>query len=135
MAPLKENRFVIGIDLRNEPRGLWGTMWWDKWASAAERAAKRLLEFNEEWLVIVEGIGSANDLSGALGRPVEIGREGRVVYSAHVFAWSGWGQRKSYSRTTYEEFHQAMSRNWGYLNLGPVLKERMVGRETTGGIS
>jgi endoglucanase len=120
MHPLKDNPLVVGVDLRNEPRGLWGTMWWEKWALAAEKAGRRLLEKNSDWLIIVEGVGSANDLSGVKTRPVNVGMGGRVVYSAHVFAWSGWGQRKKYSVATYEQFSKAMRHNWAYLLEGDV---------------
>jgi aryl-phospho-beta-D-glucosidase BglC (GH1 family) len=84
MAPLVSNPLVMGADLRNEVRGLWGTMHWGEWAEAAEKASERLLAMNPEWLMFVEGISSANDLSGVRKRPVQLSVPGRVVYSAHV---------------------------------------------------
>lgn len=115
MSPVARNPLVIGADLRNEVRGLWGTMHWDSWASAAEKAAERLLDLNPNWLIIVEGISSANDLSGVRHRPVELSYPDRVVYSAHVYSWSGWGALYPYSRRTYESFAADMRRNWAYL--------------------
>ncbi|KAJ5980954.1 hypothetical protein N7481_008252 [Penicillium waksmanii] len=115
MQPLVSNPLVLGADLRNEVRGLWGTMHWEDWAKAAERASERLLAWNPEWLMIVEGISSANDLAGVRRRPVQLSVPDRVVYSAHVYQWSGWGQLYPYSRRTYEEFAAAMRENWGYL--------------------
>ncbi|KAL2008531.1 hypothetical protein VTN00DRAFT_6725 [Thermoascus crustaceus] len=115
MSPLAQNPLVIGADLRNEVRGLWGTMQWDSWASAAEKAAERLLNMNPNWLMIVEGVSSANDLSGVRHRPVELSHPDRVVYSAHVYAWSGWGSLYPYSRRTYESFATDMRKNWAYL--------------------
>lgn len=126
MRPLAHNPRVIGVDLRNEPRGLWGTLHWDDWVAAAERAAERLLALNPDWLIIVEGISSANDLSGVRTRPVRLPppfAADRVVYSAHVYSWSGWGSLYPYSRRTYEDFVASMRANWAYLleeDLAPV---------------
>ncbi|KAL1984152.1 hypothetical protein VTN96DRAFT_9457 [Rasamsonia emersonii] len=126
MRPLAHNPRVIGVDLRNEPRGLWGTLHWDDWVAAAERAAERLLALNPAWLIIVEGISSANDLSGVRTRPVRLPppfADDRVVYSAHVYSWSGWGSLYPYSRRTYEDFVASMRENWAYLleeDMAPV---------------
>lgn len=123
MQPLATNPLVIGADLRNEPRGLWGALNWDDWATAAERASERLLTINPNWLVIVEGISSANDLSGVRNRPVTLTRPNRVVYSAHVYKWSGWGQLYPFSKRTYPDFAAAMEWNWAYLlteDIAPV---------------
>jgi endoglucanase len=126
MQPLANNSHVIGVDLRNEPRGLWGTLHWEDWAAAAERAAGRLLTLNPDWLIIVEGISSANDLSGVRRRPVRLPAPfppDRVVYSAHVYSWSGWGSLSPYSRRTYDDFAESMRRNWAYLleeDMAPV---------------
>lgn len=115
MAPLVSNPLVMGPDLRNEVRGLWGTMHWGEWADAAEKASERLLAMNPEWLMFVEGISSANDLSGVRKRPVKLSVRGRVVYSSHVYKWSGWGSLKPFSGRTYEDFAATMWKNWGYL--------------------
>lgn len=55
----RDVRHVIGIDLKNEPRGkaTWGTG--DKrtdWNAAAERAAQAVLKLAPQWLIFVEGI-------------------------------------------------------------------------------
>lgn len=123
MRPLVSNPLVIGADLRNEVRGLWGTMSWDQWATAAEKASERLLALNPEWLMIVEGISSANDLSGVRQRPVQLSLPGRVVYSAHVYKWSGWGSLRPFGGRSYEDFAAEMWKNWGYLlaeDIAPV---------------
>jgi endoglucanase len=118
------NPYVVGVDLRNEVRGVWGTMPWSRWASAAEKAGNRLLAMNPDWLVVVGGTESGNDLSGVMKRPVQLDVQNRVVYSAHVYAWSGWGQREGrYAKRSYPSFVKAMRRNWGYLvegNMAPV---------------
>lgn len=123
MKPLVSNPLVMGADLRNEVRGLWGTMHWEEWATAAEKASERLLALNPNWLMIVEGISSANDLSGVRARPVQLSQAGRVVYSAHVYKWSGWGRLAPFSGRSYEDFAAEMWNNWAYLmgeDLAPV---------------
>ena len=117
MRPLVANPRVIGVDLRNEPRGFPGTLRWIDWVRAAERAAERLLSLNPDWLIVVEGISSANDLSGVRTRPVRLPPPhiNRVVYSAHVYSWSGWGSLNPYSRRNYADFVASMRMNWGFI--------------------
>ncbi|KAM0329918.1 hypothetical protein ACHAQA_004084 [Verticillium albo-atrum] len=110
------NPLVIGADLRNEVRGLWGTMPWSTWAAAAERAGNRLLKMNPNWLIIVGGTESGNDLRGVASRPVVLSVPDRVVYSAHVYAWSGWGSLEGrFSKRGYASFVHTMRENWAYL--------------------
>ncbi|WPH04331.1 glycoside hydrolase family 5 protein [Acrodontium crateriforme] len=124
MRPHINNPLVIGADLRNEPRGLWGTMTWDMFASACEKASEALLKLNPDWLMFVEGVSSANDCSGARLRPIQLSIPDRVVYSSHIYSWSGWGSLgKTYGRRPYESFARDMDKNWGYLlasNTAPV---------------
>lgn len=124
MTPHINNPLVIGADLRNEPRGLWGTMTWDMFATACEKASEALLELNPNWLMFVEGVSSANDCSGARLRPVQLSIPDRVVYSSHIYSWSGWGSLgKTYGKRPYESFARDMDKNWGYLlasNTAPV---------------
>ena len=124
MLPYLDNPLVIGCDLRNEVRGLWGTMPWSKWAAAAENAGNRLLKMNPDWLIVVEGTESANDLSGARKRPVVLDVPDKLVYSAHVYGWSGWGSLGGrFVQRTYESFVSTMRYNWGYLleqDIAPV---------------
>ncbi|KAK3072364.1 hypothetical protein LTR53_006942 [Teratosphaeriaceae sp. CCFEE 6253] len=123
MLPHIDNPLVIGADLRNEPRGPWGTMTWNAWATAAEKASEALLEMQPKWLMFVEGISSANDCSGALTRPVKLSVPDRVVYSSHVYQWSGWSTLVPYHSRPYPSFALDMERNWGYLlrgNIAPV---------------
>ncbi|CAK4029967.1 glycoside hydrolase family 5 [Lecanosticta acicola] len=123
MEPFIENPLVIGADLRNEPRGLWGTMHWNSWAAAAEKASEALLKLQPNWLMFVEGISSANDCSGARTRPVKLSIPDRVVYSSHVYMWSGWSTLVPYGKRPYPSFARDMERNWGYLlreNIAPV---------------
>ncbi|RKK66323.1 hypothetical protein BFJ69_g15508 [Fusarium oxysporum] len=116
MLPHINNPLVIGVDLRNEIRGLWGTMPWSKWAPAAERCGNRLLQMNRDWLVIVEGTESSNDLSKVCKRPILLDVTHRLVYSAHVYAWSGWGSWEGrFLQRDYDSFAKTMHHNWGYI--------------------
>lgn len=124
MKPLVNDSLVVGVDLRNEVRGLWGTMSWGRWADAAERAGDRLGRLKKDWVVVVGGMGSGNDLRGVRDRPVVLNLPGKVIYEAHVYAWSGWGSLGgSYSKRGYESFRESMRDNWGWLleeNVAPV---------------
>lgn len=123
MRPHVNNPFVVGVDLRNEVRSVWGKYSWKAWARAAEKAAGRLLHIQPDWLMIVEGVSSANDLSGARDRPVELTVPNKLVYSAHVYGWSGWGQLSPYWRRPYASFAADMLSNWAYLleaDIAPV---------------
>ena len=123
MLPHVDDPLVIGVDLRNEVRGLSGKYLWNSWADAAEKAAERLLELQPNWLMFVEGVQSANTLSGARSRPVRLSIPHRVVYSSHVYGWSGWGSLSPYWRRKPESFNRDMDRNWAYLldeDIAPV---------------
>lgn len=117
MKPFVDNPLVVGADLRNEPRGIWGTFPWENWAAAAEKASEALLKMQPDWLMFVEGTSSANDCSGVKRRPVRLSIPGRVVYSSHVYSWSGWGTLPSvpYKERPYPSFRADMVRKWGFL--------------------
>ena len=56
-------------------------------------------------------------------RPVQLSVPDRVVYSSHVYSWSGWGSLVPYHKREYDSFAKDMDRNWGYLlssNAAPV---------------
>ncbi|OAA73240.1 Glycoside hydrolase, subgroup, catalytic core [Cordyceps fumosorosea ARSEF 2679] len=138
MGRFRGDPLVVGVDLRNEVRGLWGTMPWRSWAEAAERCADRLLAMNPGWLVVVEGTESANDLSGARARPVRLSVPDRVVYSAHVYAWSGWGSWGGrFAQRRYGSFVKEMRKSWLWMleeEVAPVwVGELGAGREPSRG--
>jgi endoglucanase len=124
MSHFINNTHVIGADLRNEVRALWGTLTWNDWATVAERGSNMLLGMRSDWLMVIGGTSSGNDLSGALDRPIRLDVPGRVVYSAHVYKWSGWGSREGqYSKRRYPSFAKSMQSNWAYLletDIAPV---------------
>ncbi len=138
MIRFKDNKLVVGADLRNEVRALWGTLAWETWAKASEKAGKRLHAINPDWLIVVGGLSSNNDLTGVRRRPVVLPVANRVVYAAHVYAWSGWGALEGrYARRKYKSFAQAMTDNWGYIldnNIAPVwVNEFGAGRDPGSG--
>ncbi|KAK4942206.1 hypothetical protein LTR10_017963 [Elasticomyces elasticus] len=115
MRPHVNNTHVVGVDLRNEVRGPTGRYMWNSWATAAERAAVKLHALQPNWLIIVEGVSSANDIRGAEYRPVRLQYPDKLVYSAHVYGWSGWGSLVPYWYRTYKSFAEDMHNNWQYL--------------------
>lgn len=115
MKPHVLNPLVVGVDLRNEVRGLLGSRLWDSWAAAAEKASNRLHRLQPDWLMVVEGVSSANDISGARKRPVNLRHENKLVHSAHIYGWSGWGSLDPYWYRKYDSFAEDMDSNWGYL--------------------
>ena len=116
MKPHTRNHLVVGADLRNEVRGVLGKKrMWKFWAQAAENAARELHQMQPAWLMIVEGVASANDLSEARARPVQLTVPNKLVYSAHVYGWSGWGALSPYWRRNYTSFAGDMRKNWAYL--------------------
>lgn len=120
MRPHITNPLVIGVDLRNEVRAIQDRFLWNSWASAAEEAAEHLHQLNSEWLMIVEGVSSANILSGARDRPVQLSTPNKVVYSSHVYGWSGWGTLRPYWNRPYVSFAQDMRTHWAWLLEGDV---------------
>lgn len=123
MLPHVNDEYVIGADLRNEVRGITDKLLWNSWAAAAEKAAAHLHGLQPEWLMFVEGISSANDISGARLRPVKLTVSNKLVYSAHVYGWSGWGSLTPFWRRAYGSFAAEMEFNWGFLlsqDIAPV---------------
>ncbi|RMZ86576.1 hypothetical protein DV736_g6199, partial [Chaetothyriales sp. CBS 134916] len=115
MKPHVTNPLVVGVDLRNEVRGVADRFLWNSWVTAAEAAAERLHSLQPEWLMIVEGVSSANILSGIHDRPVRITQPHKLVYSAHVYGWSGWGTLRPYWKRTYASFAADMDKHWAFL--------------------
>lgn len=95
-------RNVIGVDLRNEPRGgaVWGTQTGPSpgcappaqdnpdWHDAAQRGAACVLTANADLLVMVEGVAYSLNLTGAAGAPVvlPVGHDHQLVYSPHNYS-------------------------------------------------
>jgi endoglucanase len=105
----RDRPFVIGADLRNEPRSgaRWGGPGPLDWRGAAERGGKAVLDVAPQWLIIVEGVSYATDLTGAYSHPLSF--PGRLVYSVHDYSWFHKGV------TTYEALHKRLGDKWGFL--------------------
>jgi endoglucanase len=81
---------VVGVDLRNEPRGAakWEAGNQDpehNWRNAAEVGGNAVLAANPNLLIMVEGTDNGNDLSQALQDPVNLCRGDRLVYEPHEY--------------------------------------------------
>jgi endoglucanase len=96
----KNQRNVIGADLKNEPHGRasWGTN--DQgtdWRLAAERAGNAILAVNPNWLIVVEGVEEnvpgqklsrhwmGGNLEGVERFPVRLSRPNKLIYSPHEY--------------------------------------------------
>jgi endoglucanase len=81
---------VIGVDLRNEPRGqaVWGggNPAYD-WHAAAQLGGDAVQSVDPNMLIFVEGTENATNLSGVPGLPVVLNVPDHVVYSAHTYGF------------------------------------------------
>jgi endoglucanase len=105
--------WVVGADLRNEPRA--GAQWGGSdpaldWYAAAERGGNAVLAANPKLLIMVEGPHYSTDFSGVFDHPIVLKIADRLVYSPHFYA-SGQHAMKS-----YDELKQLYDKR-----LGPLL--------------
>jgi endoglucanase len=103
---------VIGVDLRNEPRGsaAWGGS--DpsvNWQAAAELGGDAVQGVDPGLLIFVEGIDYATVLSGVASLPVTLDVPGQVVYEAHDYGFGHTGV------ASYDAWVAQIQPNWGYL--------------------
>jgi hypothetical protein len=135
VARYAANPRVIGADLRNEiriatPIGFsilprvpsWGGGGANDWHAAATKAGKRIHARNPDLLIIVEGLNSADDLTGAAGRPVVLGVANKLVYESHQYGFFRPGAPAipglggpTYSTMSAAELATASRKQWGYL--------------------
>lgn len=118
----KPNPWVVGLDLKNEPRdtvvdGKHLQVTWNSgdastdWMPAASAAAAKVLEANSGLLIFVEGINYAGDLSGAADHPVVLPVPNRLVYEAHNYGY--WYNREN--TPSFEAFARTLDSKWGFL--------------------
>jgi len=111
---------VVGADLRNELRsatvnGTYLTPTWGDgnpatdWAAAATRMGTALQSVAPHWLVFVEGLNYATDLTGAATHPIVLPVPNRLVYEAHNYVFDA-----SYN-VDYAVFSAALTAAWGYI--------------------
>ena len=101
---------VIGVDLRNEPRGAatWGGSSSTNWRAAAELGGDAVQSVDSKLLVFVEGTNYATDLADAASLPVRLNVADHVVYSAHDYGFDT-------TVTSYNEWVSKIEPKWGYL--------------------
>ena len=107
----QSNPWVIGVDLRNEPRSpaTWGGAAGTDWHAAAERGGNAVLTVNPNLLIFVEGVNYAGDLSGVTSLPVQLNTSNQLVYEAHDYGF--WYS----SLNGYSGWYNAIEPKWGYL--------------------
>lgn len=128
------NDTVIGCDLHNEPHdpATWGSGDASTdWRLAAQRCGDAVQAVNPHLLIIVEGIQSVGgdyywwggNLEAAGNAPVQLNFQNQLVYSAHDYPASVYGQ-PWFSDPSYPgNLPGVWSKHWGYLvenNIAPV---------------
>jgi endoglucanase len=120
------NSTVIGADLHNEPHGsaTWGGGGATDWAAAAERSGNAVLRANSNWLIFVEGVESYNgeyywwggNLMGVKDRPIRLDSPGHLVYSAHDYPNSIFGQPWFNDPAFPTNLPAKFDQMWGYIH-------------------
>ena len=124
------NPTVVGFDLRNEPHNAYsGGACWDcggshDWHLAAERAGNAVLAVNPKLLIFVEGVDAYNNdyywwggnLEGVTKSPVVLSVPGQLVYSAHDYGPTEYGQPWFNSTTTASSLSSVWTTHWGYIS-------------------
>jgi len=111
-ARYRGQRWVVGADLRNEPRS--GAAWGDgdprlDWHAAAERGGNAVLEVNPDLLVIVEGPEYSTNFTAFAGLPLSLRVKDRLVYSPHAYF------SPAHAFSSYQELHEAYRVRAGFL--------------------
>jgi endoglucanase len=130
----RANPRVVGADLRNEVRiattGIlpiprppnWGDGGANDWHAAATKAGNRLLARAPHWLIVVEGINSADDLTGARAKPIKLAVANKLVYSTHQYSFFRPGAPAipgiggpTYGDMSATDLEANTTRMWGFL--------------------
>lgn len=128
------NDTVIGCDLHNEPHdpATWGSgNASTDWRLAAQRCGDAIQAVNPHLLIIVEGIQSVGgdyywwggNLEAAGSAPVQLNVANQLVYSAHDYPASVYGQPWFSDPNYPNNLPNVWSKHWGYLvenNIAPV---------------
>jgi endoglucanase len=119
----QSNPWVIGVDLRNEPRSpaTWGGAASTDWHAAAERGGNAVLTINPNLLIFVEGVNYAGDLSGVTSLPIQLNISNQLVYEAHDYGF--WYS----SINGYSGWYNAIEPKWGYLVNGGTPQPLWIG--------
>jgi endoglucanase len=132
-AHYKNNPFVIGADLHNEPHSpaCWGCGQPDiDWQQAAQRAGNAILATNPNWLIFVEGVdcyggtpGQSNgdcswwggNLEGVRDHPVQLSIAHHLVYSIHDYPASVYNQSWFSTADYPANLPSVWYKHWGYV--------------------
>lgn len=146
----RNQRNVIGADLKNEPHGKanWGNgdLSTD-WRLAAERCGNAIHSVDPDWLIIVEGVeGNANipgqkfpvhwwggNLEGVRNFPVRLNKGNKVVYSPHEYGPDAYNQSWFDEPTFPNNLYDRWEFGFYYIarqNIAPVLIGEFGGRFT-----
>ncbi len=123
------NPAVIGFDLRNEPHNAYsGGACWDcggvnDWHLAAERAGNAVLGVNPHLLLFVEGVDAYNNdyywwggnLEGVANSPVTLAVPNQLVYSAHDYGPTEYGQ-SWFPNDSAASLNAVWSKHWSYIS-------------------
>ncbi|GMI33295.1 hypothetical protein TrCOL_g2079 [Triparma columacea] len=96
----KDDKYVIGMDLRNEIHDVKGKQrfitWGESkdidndWKFATEQASKKIYEVNQDWLIIVSGLCFSFDLRSMVGNLPVIPQQRKLVWTVHYYSFSRW---------------------------------------------
>lgn len=113
---------VIGADLHNEPHyATWGGGGENDWAAAAEMAGNAVLGIAEDWLIVIEGVGThegdsywwGGQLAGVRDRPIELDVDNKLVYSPHDYPASVFQQPWF---TDGSKLYDVLNEHWGFIH-------------------
>ncbi|HEY9618336.1 MAG TPA: glycoside hydrolase family 5 protein [Microcoleaceae cyanobacterium] len=143
----RNQRNVIGADLKNEPHGRasWGTN--DPktdWRLAAERAGNAILAINPDWLIVVEGVENnvpgqtlkihwmGANLEGVKKFPVRLSRANKLVYSPHEYGTGVYNQPWFAEADFPKNLADRWEIGWNYIatqKIAPILIGEFGGRQ------
>ncbi len=114
----KDNKYVIGADLRNELRrnhkmGIspdWGNGGSNDWKKAAAKAGNAIHKISPHWLIVIEGLSYSADFSKIKSSPLRLNIANRIVYSPHAYHWF----TNFSEETSYEEAKAYWNKKWGF---------------------
>jgi aryl-phospho-beta-D-glucosidase BglC (GH1 family) len=139
----KENKLVVGADLRNEVRPLrkkglplpknpnWGRKNKRDWHKAATQAGNAIHQIQPNWLIVVEGINARvhfltqltfPHLKPVVKKPIKLTVPNKLVYEVHNYSFS-WikanllreKKQKKYGSVSSELRKAEYERNWGFV--------------------
>jgi endoglucanase len=129
------NSTVVGMDLRNEPHNATGggSCWGcgsstNDWRLAAQRGGNAVLSVNPKLLVFVEGTDCVNgdcdwwggNLEGVQQYPVSLNVANQLVYSAHDYGPTEYGQSWFNGSTTASSLNAVWTKYWAYISQNKI---------------